>query len=215
MVATKAVAQKPPARTRRPRGEPRRLLIEAARDVFNDRGYSGASTREIADRAGVSETLMFRYFGNKPGLFREAMVLPFVEFVEQFIASRKASIGTGDPEALSRQFIGELYDLFRSHRALAALLFAADVHVESELSASGVLDDVREQIEKLVKIGEAETRARGLRSTHQALGTRTSIAMIAGMATFGSWFFGKRRPSRDKIVEELALATLYGRTRRD
>jgi AcrR family transcriptional regulator len=188
-------------------------LIEAARDVFNDRGYSGASTREIADRAGVSETLMFRYFGNKPGLFREAMVLPFVEFVEHFIASRESSIGSDDPEKVSKQFIGELYDLFRSHRALAALLFAADVHVESELSASGVLDDVREQIEKLVRLGEAETRARGLRSSRQALGTRTSIAMIAGMATFGSWFFGKRRPSRDKIVEELADTILYGRSR--
>lgn len=213
MIATKATAEPPAGRVRRRRGEPRRLLIEAARDVFNDRGYSGASTREIADRAGVSETLMFRYFGNKPGLFREAMVLPFVEFVEHFIASRESSIGSDDPEKVSKQFIGELYDLFRSHRALAALLFAADVHVESELSASGVLDDVREQIEKLVRLGEAETRARGLRSSRQALGTRTSIAMIAGMATFGSWFFGKRRPSRDKIVEELADTILYGRSR--
>jgi AcrR family transcriptional regulator len=215
MIATKASTEPSPGRVRRRRGEPRRLLIEAARDVFNDRGYSGASTREIADRAGVSETLMFRYFGNKAGLFSEAMVQPFVEFVEHFISSREASIGSGDSDEVSRQFIGELYDLFRSHRGLAALLFAADVHVESELSASGVLDEVRDQIEKLVKLGEAETRARGLRSSRQALGTRSSMAMIAGMATFGSWFFGKRRPSRDKIVEELAVNILYGRTRVD
>jgi AcrR family transcriptional regulator len=158
---------------------------------------------------------MFRYFGNKAGLFREAMVWPFVEFVEHFIASREALIGSGDRDELSREFIGELYDLFRSHRGLAALLFAADVHVESELSASGVLDEVRDVIERLVRLGEAETRARGLRSGHQALGTRTSMAMIAGMATFGSWFFGKRRPSRDKIVDELAVNILYGRTRPD
>ena len=67
-------------RRRRARGEPRRLLLEAATDLFNERGYS-ASTRDIADRANVSETLMFRYFGSKAGLFHEAMVRPFSETV--------------------------------------------------------------------------------------------------------------------------------------
>lgn len=201
-----------PGRVRRRRGEPRRLLIEAAGDVFNEKGYAGASTREIADRAGVSETLMFRYFGSKAGLFRETMVVPFVQFVERFVGSR-ADTGSGDPEVVTRQFVGALYDLFRSHRALAAMLFAADVHVESELAASGVLDEVRAQIEELVRVGEADMRARGMPVSRPHLSTRTSIAMIAGMATFGSWFFGKRRPSRATIVEELAQTVLHGRTR--
>lgn len=200
------------ARVRRRRGEPRRLLIEAANDVFNEKGYAGASTREIAERAEVSETLMFRYFGSKAGLFREAMVVPFVELVERFVASR-AEAGSGDPEVVSRQFIGALYDLFRSHRALAAMLFAADVHVESELAASGVLDEVRTQIETLVHLGETEMRARGLKVAHPELTTRTSIAMVAGMATVGSWFFGKRRPSRNTIVDELTQTVLHGRSR--
>jgi AcrR family transcriptional regulator len=201
-----------PGRMRRRRGEPRRLLIEAASDVFNEKGYAGASTREIADRAAVSETLMFRYFGSKAGLFREAMVVPFSEFVETFVASRTET-GSGDPEELSRQFIGAMYDIFRTHRALAAMLFAADVHVESELASSGVLDEVRTQIEALVHLGEVEMRARGLKVAHPDLTTRATIAMIAGMATFGSWFFGKRRPARDTIVEELIQAVLYGRSR--
>jgi AcrR family transcriptional regulator len=221
MAATKAAAVASEAagnlatssRLRRPRGEPRRLLISAASDIFNDRGYAGASTREIADRAGVSETLMFRHFGTKAGLFRDAMVVPFVQFVERFIKSRQEAIGSGDSEALTREFIGELYDLFRSHRALAALLFAADVHVESELAASGALDEVRKAIEKLVRLGTIESRARGRTVDRQDLSTRTTIAMIAGMATFGSWFFGSRRPSRNKIVEELVQTIMHGRAR--
>src|SRR5512143_1815242 len=72
--------------TRRRRGEPRRLLLEAAHELFTSQGFSGTSTREIAELAGVSETLMFRYFGSKVGLFREALVAPFVEFVEDFNA---------------------------------------------------------------------------------------------------------------------------------
>src|SRR5262249_23264183 len=68
--------------TRRPRGEPGRLLPESAPDLFSRQGYATTSTREIADHAGVSETLMFRYFRSKAGLFREALVVPFVEYVE-------------------------------------------------------------------------------------------------------------------------------------
>src|SRR5207302_6556274 len=60
--------------TRRRRGEPRRLLLESARELFSRQGYASTSTREIADHAGVSETLMFRYFRSKAGLFREALV---------------------------------------------------------------------------------------------------------------------------------------------
>jgi AcrR family transcriptional regulator len=202
------------SRPRRSRGEPRRLLLEAAAAAFNEKGYAGTSTREIADRAQVSETLMFRYWGSKAGMFHAAMVAPFVEFVDQFVESRSGqSVGSGDPEEITRQFIGPLYDLFKTHRALAAMLFAADVHTESELAATGVLDDVRSRIEKLVTLGEAEMKVRGVAVTSPALATRSTIALIAGMATFGSWFYGRKRPSRAAIINELTQTILYGRQR--
>jgi AcrR family transcriptional regulator len=208
------IAVATPTRVRRRRGEPRRFLIEAAIEVFNEKGYQGASTREIADRAEVSETLMFRYFGTKAGLFREAMVAPFTEFVNRFVASRDAQAArSDDPEKLSREFIGELYDVARQHRALGAILFAADVHSQSDLAESGVLDEVRDQLERLVKVGKQEMAARGTTVPRMDLTTRTTMAMVFGMATFDTWFFGKRRPGRDAIVEELTMAVLYGHAR--
>src|SRR5262245_43759319 len=81
---TESPAQGGPRATRRRRGEPRRLLLTAGRELFSAQGYSVTSTREIAERAGVSETLLFRHFGSKAGLFREALALPFVEFIQDF-----------------------------------------------------------------------------------------------------------------------------------
>jgi len=52
----KATAQVP---VRRPRGEPRRLLLDAARELFARRDYRSTTTREIAEAAGVSEYLLF------------------------------------------------------------------------------------------------------------------------------------------------------------
>lgn len=45
-----------------------RAMIEAAVALFSEEGYAAVSTRRIAERAGCSETLLFRYFGDKRGL---------------------------------------------------------------------------------------------------------------------------------------------------
>ena len=55
-------------------GEERRgRILDAALDVFAEKGFHGARSREIARRAGISETLVFRHFTNKERLFEEAM----------------------------------------------------------------------------------------------------------------------------------------------
>jgi AcrR family transcriptional regulator len=43
-------------------------LLAAAKKVFGEQGYSGASTRAIASEAGVNLSLISRYFGGKHGL---------------------------------------------------------------------------------------------------------------------------------------------------
>jgi len=48
-------------------------ILEAALNVFARKGYNGARTKEIAQEAGISETLVFRHFGSKENLYREAL----------------------------------------------------------------------------------------------------------------------------------------------
>jgi AcrR family transcriptional regulator len=203
--------------TRRKRGEPRRLLLEAARDLFSSQGYSGTSTREIAERAGVSETLMFRYFGSKVGLFREALVAPFTEFVEDFNAKWQSGTDADlDEEELSRRFIGDLFDLFRQNRGLVVMLWAADAQSGSELAEAGVFDEINDELRILVEIGTAEAvRRQGKALGRQDLATRSTLAMTAGMAVFGESFYGKRPPARKDIVEELTQAVLHGHLHRN
>lgn len=53
--------------------EVRDQLLEAAIRVINEHGWAGATTRRIADAAGVHEVTLFRHFGSKDALIREAM----------------------------------------------------------------------------------------------------------------------------------------------
>lgn len=43
-------------------------IVAAAREVIGRKGKRGATTREIADLAGVNEATLFRHFGNKESL---------------------------------------------------------------------------------------------------------------------------------------------------
>ncbi|SRR5271166_924984 len=47
----------------------REAVLEAARRVFIERGYAGASLEAIADEAGFSKGVVYSQFGSKPDLF--------------------------------------------------------------------------------------------------------------------------------------------------
>lgn len=59
----------PPSLTRIPSDERRDRILDAALRVFAERGFHGATTRELAKAAGVSEALMFRHFPTKEDLY--------------------------------------------------------------------------------------------------------------------------------------------------
>ena len=200
----------PATRQRRQRGEPRRLLLEAAVELFNEYGYD-APTREIADRADVSETLIFRNFGNKAGLFREAMVKPFVEFVDEFVDEyEKGMDPDADPYKLTVALIGGLYDIFSTHRGLVAALWSGSTHESSDLAETEVLEEVWSSFDKLVEIGR---KAEAGRPARNEIATRAIVSMVAGMAVANRAFKNGKLPKRDTVVEEMSKISLYGRMR--
>ena len=55
----------------------REAILEAARRAFADRGYEGATIRDIAAWARVDPALVHHFYGSKEQLFTAAMDLPF------------------------------------------------------------------------------------------------------------------------------------------
>jgi len=51
----------------------KKRLLEATLKLISDKGYMGATTREIAREAGVTELTLFRHFGSKEKLFKELL----------------------------------------------------------------------------------------------------------------------------------------------
>jgi AcrR family transcriptional regulator len=62
-------------RGRRPAGaDTKSALVEAAKEVFSEQGYEGATVRAIAKRAGVDPAMVNHWFGGKEGLFAKAVL---------------------------------------------------------------------------------------------------------------------------------------------
>lgn len=67
-----------------PRGEQRRDgLLEAARQIFLEKGYAGTSIDEVVQRTGGSKASVYKYFGSKEGLFAEM----FAAHCQAFLAT--------------------------------------------------------------------------------------------------------------------------------
>jgi AcrR family transcriptional regulator len=96
-----------PATPRTPRGEQRRAaLLVAAREVFLEQGYEGASIEEIVRKVGGSKASLYSYFGSKEGLFWEVAGLLTDEFVAELALPAEADADVGKTlHALGMRFL--------------------------------------------------------------------------------------------------------------
>ncbi len=102
--------------SRRSSVERREEILEVALSVLAERGYRGASMREIAERAQASKETLYAWFGNKRGLFEE-LVRWQAGRVDAVIAPNLERDGA-DPAEVLRGFALELQRLLLGDRAV-------------------------------------------------------------------------------------------------
>jgi AcrR family transcriptional regulator len=92
---------------RRPGAEDTRgRILDAARAAFGERGFDGATIRDVAARAGVDTALVHHYFGTKQQLFVAAMEFP-VDF-----ATAVPALLEGPPDRLGERFVRFVLELW-------------------------------------------------------------------------------------------------------
>jgi len=204
----RAQAAEPPARYG---AEERGLLLEAARDLFTEKGYAGASTKEIAERAELSESMLFRHFGSKAGLFREAVTDPVPELhvrLPRRLGSQ-APWTAGPGRRGPRPVPGHLRATRRQPRLIRALIAA-------ELTEGPLLHDgipIGTILERFEKVAVTESQIRHFRPLDPTVVTRLMFGMAFAVALGGQAMYAggtRPQPSPETWIEEMAMLTIHG-----
>lgn len=108
--------------------ELRSRILDAAREVFADGGYAGATMAKVASCAGISTGNVYRYFRNKDELFEcvvpDSLRRRFLALVHDRVAALGRAPAIDAPDAPAESAAEALLAFFVAHRREAIILLA-------------------------------------------------------------------------------------------
>jgi AcrR family transcriptional regulator len=191
----------PERRRRRSSAEVQARILEAARTVFSARGYEGTTTRDIAEQADVSETLLFRHFSSKMALFDQVVFAPFDELMGRFQQSQPGPATRARLVQNSEGFVAELLTFLDENRALVGAL--ATQHVAS--GGVGKFNGLRRYFAAAASQARMQQDASGgAVDVSPDLSVRLGFGMVVASVLMRDWLFPDGAPGRREVVEALA-----------
>jgi AcrR family transcriptional regulator len=151
----------------------RTQILLGAAEVFAEKGFHKATTREIARRAGISEGTIYNYFDNKRELLLALIELLGLRSLKEIIGGELPD----DPRELFNAVVADRYKLIEERGYLIAPIIAeifADAELR-ELVYQKLLLSISGYLEKYV---QTQIDAGRFRQMDPIIVTRAFIGMI-------------------------------------
>jgi AcrR family transcriptional regulator len=147
----------------------RERILEAATELFSQRGYAGAGVDELAARSAIAKTAIYYHFGNKEGLLAAVLERAATAWIDGI---REASRQAGGPvERLDRALLGMRAMLEEKPWILKLLQILA-------LEVAEDKPEIRATLQSILR----RARDAFVSGMHEALGTEVPGAeVVAGL----------------------------------
>jgi len=198
-----------PRRTRRSAEEITRRLLDAAVAEFSLNGYAGARTAAIAQRAGVVEPLLFKYFGTKANLFQRAIFDTLDRHYTRFVDTHASDPGDRSSRvAQSSEYVGQQQDFLRDNsRMFMSLILREAFDADAGEGVEG-LGGLQEFLDKMSAFAEAR-RGDG-DATASKLIARISFGSLLACVLFRDWLLPKDIASDEQVRQAVIDFVLKG-----
>ena len=200
-------------RRRRTREDVTQRIHDAARQLFAERGYGSTTTREIARLADVSETLLFRYYGDKATLFNEVVIAPFQRLMDDFVTLHPDPTAGFAREAETRRFTRQVFELFENSEEMFRALLAGPSHANGDDNAPG-LRGMTPFFKQSVDQVQRRYDSAGMEPPFDLeISVRLGFGMIAASVVLRDALFPEEKPDREaviKVLEQLVAHWLVG-----
>jgi AcrR family transcriptional regulator len=157
-----------------PRPERRAQLLEAAREVFVERGYHAALMDEIAERAGVSKPVLYQHFPGKLDLYLALLD----RSIDAFVASVADALdSTHDNKRRVAAAMETFFDFVDSESGTFRLLFESDL--TSAEAVRGRLDSLTRRCAQAIAPVIAEDTGRSPEESQLLAAGMVGMAQVA------------------------------------
>lgn len=97
--------------------EKQKKILEAAIEIFAEKGFNGASTSEIAQKAGVAEATIFKHYRTKKGLLLRLVIPAIGKVAKPFIIQSLLDILDQDEplEVIIPKILKDRMDFLEKH----------------------------------------------------------------------------------------------------
>jgi len=203
-----------PQRQRRSSAELRALILEAARETFAEKGYAGTTKRDVAEKAGVSLSVLYRHFKSVADLFAGAALIPFTKFLDELTTTWLSQREGGwDDEAMMRSYLGDLLKNLRNNQDVLTGLVAASKEVDSDVLTT-LTDAVDEMFARIGLMSELEAHRRQWFSPDGIDAVlRMLVAMVLGLVTYDWLLLKPGNDDNDQLLNTMIPLALWGLAR--
>ncbi|HWB71900.1 MAG TPA: TetR/AcrR family transcriptional regulator [Egibacteraceae bacterium] len=185
-------------------GQRRTQLVEVAKSVFAELGYSGASVEEIAHRAQVSKPIVYEHFGGKEGLYAVVVDRETTRLLDMITSRLGPGIGAREQVYVSAMafldYIEEDPDGFRVLIRDSPTGFGSG-------GMAGLLSDVADKAEEVL-VGFFSRSGLDLESV-----PFYAHALVGMVVHVGAWWAEVRRPAKQVVAAHLTALAYLGLSR--
>ena len=180
----------------------RQAVIDAAAAVFADKGYHGASTRDIALRLGMQQGSLYYHFPSKEAALEEVCqvgVADFVEGLEPIVE------GPGPPAEKLRGAVANHLEPLRDKRAYVRVFLFERHYLPRE--TRGQVAELSRRYEGLLERLFREGADAG--AFRKGLDAKMAVLALNGMLNMAAARYRPgREPSLENLIDGLAELTL-------
>jgi AcrR family transcriptional regulator len=187
--------------------ERRRQIIDAAKHVFADAGYHGASINAIIERAGIARGTFYLYFESKSAVFSSILDEAMENLRRHMHRIEVDNPSAPPPQVQLRQQVVKALEYVVQDRSLAMLLLSAGHTPDAE--AAERLDqffgEVRDLLRRAFQSGQ---EIKLLRKVQPELLAAGMLGMIRGVVEH--IITHPNPPTVESVVDEILLVALRG-----
>lgn len=186
----------------------KQLLLEATLKLISEKGYLGATTREIALEAGVTELTLFRNFGSKERLFEEMLkTYTFLPKLKELLPELQELSYEMALEMIATRFLLTL----KERKAMIRIMFSEVTSYPDKIRGvyNGFVDEMRVT---LAGFFELQQRRGILKDTSPEMAARVFLWIL--ISYFRSEEImrpgGMKKEAMEKNIREIIDIFMYG-----